>query len=136
MERINGLIYEKTMKKSLLGAIHLLKMSWDDHSLAANGSMACWPRTREMERERYIYDIGISSMTEKHGLPLVAPKKLDTIDLNQQLPDLVNKLSHLGMRHFIFHVTSSCVLNSNLDVASLCRQSSVMRRFPISPNST
>ena len=60
------------MKKSLLGAIHLLKMSWDDHPLAANGSMDCWPRKREMERD--IYDIGISNMTEKHGLPLVAPQ--------------------------------------------------------------
>ena len=82
MERINGWIDEKIekMKKTLLGAIHFLNMSWDDHPLAANGSMDQWIVSQKRERWRdihiyiYIYDIGISNMTENHGLPLVALK--------------------------------------------------------------
>ena len=59
MERINGWIDEKTVKKSLLGAIHLLKMSWDDHPLAANGSMDQWIVGQERERWRERYNIYI-----------------------------------------------------------------------------
>ena len=55
-----------------------------------------------VDQEVYIYNIyiytGISNITKKHGFPIVAPpKESDTMDLNQQVPDLVNKWSHLGL---------------------------------------